>query len=223
MDMKRQSILLLLLSLVSVSVHASQFVVLGLFQDRAMIKVDNRTHLYRVGQPPVNGLQLLEANARGAVVSLGGEVMNVNLVEGRGVRLERIAEDPSISIRLQEDGLYRTNGTINGQGREFVIDTGANRVALTTRDATELGVEYDESTAHPVLTANGRTVGYRVVLDEIAVGQIKVRNVEATIVENDTPIPVLLGMAFLKQVDVDIRGDMMRITGKAEGPYLAQN
>ncbi len=60
-------------------------------------------------------------------------------------------------------------------------------------------------------------------LQEIGVGAVQVNNVDATIIESSEAVPVLLGMAFLRRVNVDIRDDTLKISSKPADPYLAQN
>ncbi len=92
-------------------------------------------------------------------------------------------------------------GEINGHQRDFVIDTGASRVALSMTDALVLGIEVDHERSYTVRTVSGELTGYPVVVDEIRVGDVVVSNVDATVLDSENPFPILLGMSFLSQVD----------------------
>jgi aspartyl protease family protein len=54
---------------------------------------------------------------------------------------------------------------------------------------------------HPVTTANGNTAAAAVVLDEVAIGKIRIRNVPALVLEDQALNGVLMGMSFLKELD----------------------
>jgi aspartyl protease family protein len=62
-------------------------------------------------------------------------------------------------------------------------------------------------------TANGPVTAYRVTFESVEVGGIVLRNVQGAIVEGDrTVLPlVLIGMSFLRQVDMQRSGDTMQL------------
>ena len=105
-------------------------------------------------------------------------------------------------VRLIADqkGQYRAPGTINGYPVSFVVDTGATYVSLSDALANELSLlRQGKSFA---ITANGRVPVDLTQLEEVSLGGLSMGNVPAMIVpELDSQI-VLLGMSFLKHLDL---------------------
>ena len=103
-----------------------------------------------------------------------------------------------IVLASDSRGHYLVDAVIDGRSVAMMVDTGATIVALTGDTAHRLGIDPapgDFTT--PISTANGTVMSASVVLDEIKVGGIALRNVEAAVVPG-TALPVnLLGMSFL--------------------------
>jgi aspartyl protease family protein len=109
-----------------------------------------------------------------------------------------LAGGPSAaSIVKSPDGHYWAEATVNGQRVRLLVDTGATAVALTIPDAQRLGIEpkdlaYDAA----VMTASGKARAARVQLASISVGNARVDNVEALVIEQGLDSS-LLGMSYL--------------------------
>ena len=105
-------------------------------------------------------------------------------------------------VRLIADrkGQYRAPGAINGEPVLFVVDTGATYVSLSDALARELSLTREGKRF--ALTANGRVPVDLTQLNEVQLGGLSMRNVPAMIVpELDRQI-VLLGMSFLKHLEI---------------------
>jgi clan AA aspartic protease (TIGR02281 family) len=106
-------------------------------------------------------------------------------------------------VYLQKEGKSyfvraRVNGTVWGR---FLLDTGASAVQISKKMARRLNISYKKSQAVPVTLAGGGMVaGRMVILEEIHLGEVAVRNVKAIILdyENDQTADGLLGMSFLE-------------------------
>jgi len=107
-------------------------------------------------------------------------------------------------------GHFSANALVNGTHVRFMVDTGASDVALTAEDAERLGFDLDKlAYTVPYGTANGTVMAARVTLDEIAIGDIKVRNVRAS-VSRDGLGQSLLGMSFLNELRaVELQGNRL--------------
>ncbi|WP_428634868.1 retropepsin-like aspartic protease family protein, partial [Sedimenticola sp.] len=55
---------------------------------------------------------------------------------------------------------------------------------------------------------------YSVTLDEVQVGELALQNVEAVVVEGNSPHRVLLGMSFLSRVKMEHKGALMVLQRK---------
>jgi aspartyl protease family protein len=114
-----------------------------------------------------------------------------------------------VTLLRNRSGHYVADGTINGTGVTFMLDTGATQVALPMRSARALGLALGE--AVQLRTANGDTVGYRTRLDSVRLGPIELRGVAAVATDGMDGDVVLLGMSFLKQVEFAQRGDRLTL------------
>lgn len=114
-------------------------------------------------------------------------------------------------VRLQRNayGHYVTSGTINGNPVVFLLDTGATNVAIPESIATEMGLKAGQSII--VKTANGNAKAYRTRLDSVAIGDIKMYDLSATILSNMHGNEVLLGMNFLKHFEIIQKGKTLTI------------
>ncbi len=106
-------------------------------------------------------------------------------------------------VYLQKEGKsYFVRARVNGEvwGR-FLLDTGASAVQVSKKMARRLRIDHKKSQAVPVTLAGGGTVvGRLVILDEVYLGSVAVRNVKAIILdyESEQTSDGLLGMSFLE-------------------------
>jgi aspartyl protease family protein len=186
-----------------------QVLVLGLFKDKVLLRVGSKQHLLRVGETSPEGLKLLAADSQGAVVEYRGQRQRHGLSEQVGTRFARPAA-AELVLWPNHRGMYSTSGSINGLPVEFLVDTGADVVALSQVEAEHLGL--DLHTGHQpvrVRTASGQALGYPVRLSEVKAGAIVVNDVEAVVVEGSEPAQVLLGMSFLRRLQLDHDGSRL--------------
>jgi aspartyl protease family protein len=114
---------------------------------------------------------------------------------------------PSGEIVLQRNhaGQYLAEGEVNGERVTFLLDTGATQVALSTRLARELGLELGARIT--LQTAAGPAQGYAVRLRSVRLAGIEMRDVAALATDGLEPGLVLLGMNFLKRLEMTQRGE----------------
>lgn len=97
-------------------------------------------------------------------------------------------------------GQYHYKGRVNSGYVDFLVDTGASAIALTAKDAQKAGVKSASLTYNvPISTAGGRNYAARVTLDQVALGGIILRDVEAFVVREGLETS-LLGMTWLGQL-----------------------
>ncbi|WP_456372340.1 retropepsin-like aspartic protease family protein [Thiolapillus sp.] len=113
-----------------------------------------------------------------------------------------------IVLRRNAYGHYVATGAINGHPVEFLVDTGATNVALSEELARKLGLERKGGTfSH---TANGVVAVWQTRLDRVSLGVIEMHNLRATILPDlKPPDQVLLGMSFLKPLEIIQKGDTL--------------
>lgn len=113
-----------------------------------------------------------------------------------------------VHLKADESGHFLSEIYINGRPITAVVDTGATGVALSYEDAESLGIRPSESDyTHISQTANGSTRIAPVMLDEVRIGDIEVRDVQAFVGQPGALSQSLLGMTFLGRLSqVGIRG-----------------
>lgn len=114
---------------------------------------------------------------------------------------------------LQRDGSgqFHLTARINGEDTEFLVDTGADIVALTVTDARRLGIAVDPASFVPLTrTASGTGRGALVELRSIEVAGHEFRNVTAVVLDGlETN---LLGQSVLRRFgSLELSGDRMVI------------
>ena len=97
---------------------------------------------------------------------------------------------------------------INGRQVEFLLDTGATHVAVPASLAIDLGLTPGVPISYH--TANGTVTGYTTIIDRVRLGNIELHDVRAGIMP-DVSGEILLGMAFLKDLEFSQRGETLTL------------
>ncbi len=114
---------------------------------------------------------------------------------------------PEVLLKRNRMGHYVASGRINGTPVTFLLDTGATDVALSEKLAKRLLLE--RGVAVTSRTANGTVISWRTRLNEVALGDIRLYDVRATVLPSMLDDEVLLGMSFLKKLEMIQRGDQL--------------
>ena len=101
---------------------------------------------------------------------------------------------------------------INGIPVRALVDTGASSIAMNLSDARRAGVNLSGARRVRILTASGAREALLVQLGTVQVGDIVVNDVEATLSERDELPITLLGMSFLKHLDMYRIGASLTLT-----------
>lgn len=112
------------------------------------------------------------------------------------------AGSPRVELQAGRNGHFFSDIEINGRRIGVMVDSGASSVALSYDQAEGLGIYLKDSDfTWRSNTANGVIAIAPVMIDKITLGEITVRNVQATVsaqgVELNQP---LLGMSFLSRL-----------------------
>jgi aspartyl protease family protein len=107
----------------------------------------------------------------------------------------------SLSIPRDARGHFATDGRIDGQRIDFMVDTGASLVALNEKSAARFGLRpaRGDYTA-TVSTANGTIKAARARLAMIDLGGLVVRDVDAMVLPDEALSENLLGLSFLSRL-----------------------
>ena len=106
-------------------------------------------------------------------------------------------------------GHYVATGSINGQPVEFLVDTGATYLGIPAAVARRLRLKRGAPSSSQ--TAAGVVRTYLVRLDSVNLGGIERRGVTASIIPDMPGEGVLLGMSFLKDLEILQSGNTMTL------------
>lgn len=112
-----------------------------------------------------------------------------------------------VVLEAGSDGHYRAPGTINGHDVRFLVDTGASLVAIP--EARARGMNIRRGPRIEVETAAGRARAYLTRLESVVIGGIAQHDVRAAIVPRMGDTDVLLGMSFLRNMDISQRDNKL--------------
>jgi aspartyl protease family protein len=112
-----------------------------------------------------------------------------------------------VALHQNRSGHYVANGKINGRDVTFLLDTGATDVAVSDELASTLGLRPGAYITSQ--TANGIITARQTTLSEVSVGGIRLYNVRASILPGMQGDEALLGMSFLKQLELVQRGEQL--------------
>ena len=134
---------------------------------------------------------------------------------GERVRAELIPGAPVVAngevvITASENGHFYVFGNADGNEVKFLIDTGASEIVLSPADAARIGLDTRSLRfTFAAQTANGVGFGAPVTLESLAVGSIRLADVNVVVNQADMP-ESLLGMAFLRSLrSFEFRGDKL--------------
>src|ERR1043165_6739912 len=105
------------------------------------------------------------------------------------------------TVRADSRGHFQVEGAVDGRRLDFMVDTGASLVRLRERDAGKLGI-FPSPRDYPgrSSTANGIVKGAPVRLPSLEVNGIRVYDVAAMVIADESLSVNLLGMSFLSRV-----------------------
>jgi aspartyl protease family protein len=180
----------------------SDIQVRGLFKGSAVLEIDGRQHLLKVGHSSPEGVKLLAADPRQAVVEVAGERRSLGLSRQISSSYQ-VAEKVEFSVPINSARQYITVALINGRRVQVLIDTGANTIAMNSVTATRLGLNFAAGKpSGTVMTASGPAAAHHIKLNAVEVGGISANSVDAIIIEGDYPEVMLLGMSYLEHVNL---------------------
>ena len=210
--MKRFCIVCLFLFLPQL-VSATEIMVLGLFKNKAIVKIDGKQRTLRKDKKSPEGVMLIWADSDIAILNVDGKEQEFKL--GRHVSTSFKKKVLAEAKIMPVNGMYSTTGFINGHPVNFLVDTGATWIAMNAHQARSLGINFRYIGQRArVSTANGVVPVYRITLDKVRVGEIELTNVEAGVLEGSSPSKVLLGNSFLNRVEMQRQGQVMLLKQK---------
>jgi len=202
-------ILASLLFLLPAAVAATEVSVIGLFPGKAVVVIDGGApRTLSAGQKAVQGVALISTDRESATLNIDGQKRTLKIGQHHAGPAAA-SSSQSATLTADSRGHFVVNGQINGGAVRFLVDTGATDIALSSADATRLGIDYRKGQPALMGTANGAAVAYRLKLDTVRVGDIVLNNVDAAVLEGNHMPFALLGMSFLNRMEMKHEGRTM--------------
>jgi aspartyl protease family protein len=194
----------LALAAASSAALATTVMVMSIGQGRVELLVNGSVvRALRPGEASPEGVRLLEVGPQGALLEVDGKTWRMSLGSSTA---------SSVVLHADARGHFLATATINGVPIRALVDTGASTVSLNLADAQRLRVDLAGAQPVTLATAGGARKGLRARLAAVQVGDIVLRDVEATVsVANELPI-ALLGMSFLNQLELQRIGTTLTMT-----------
>ncbi len=188
-----------------ISLHA-------LFKGKAIVLVDGARRVLKTGDTSPEGVKLISTDTQEekAEIELEGKRQELRL----GMVVSSFVTTGRGSVILYPDrgGHFIADGLINGVAVRMMVDTGATMVAMNSSVAQRIGLDYRKAgRVGAANTAGGLVRTYYVKLDHIQIGDIKIYNVDAGVIEGGYPTDILLGMSFLGQLDMKRDSEKMEL------------
>ncbi len=182
----------------------------GMLGGKALLVIDGgRPQVMAPGEARL-GVKLVSTAGQQAVVDVAGQRLTLRVGEAPVSMGGGPDTSGSGKVVLTADGSghFFSMGQINGQAVQFLVDTGATAVSLSTAQAERVGLDYRAGLPTRVGTANGDTVGWRVKLAAVRLGEVTLREVDAVVVPANMAY-VLLGNSFLNRFQMNRHNDQL--------------
>ncbi len=129
---------------------------------------------------------------------------NQQLQQELGATGERV-----VVLDANRQGHYVGTLLLNNQPVEFLLDTGATAVAVSEQVATRTGMV--KGMPYQSATANGVVTVHRSRIAELRLGDIVLRDLDASIVPNLAGAEILLGMSALNHLEFTKQQQQLRL------------
>ncbi len=178
----------------------------GMVYDKACIWINGHSNKLKFGETSKNGVTLLSGNSESIVVLVDGERYRYKKYSGQGT----ILADNVTLMRDPGSGGYWAKGRINGKDVTFLVDTGASCVVMNKDQARAWKIKRGNKKIQ-VSTATKKETAYQVTLDTVSVGDLEFQNIPAIITQHKYPPYPLLGMSFLRHVEINQENEQMTL------------
>jgi aspartyl protease family protein len=189
----------LIATLAATGALAQSVALQGMLGNKALLIVDGAPPKTVAPGETFKGVKVLSTSGDQAVVEVAGQRQTLRVGESPasvGAGGAAPGSGSRIVLSAAEGGHFVTPGRINGQEVRFMVDTGATAIGISEQEAKRIGLAYKEGRLGMANTANGAVTTWMVKLSTVRVGDVEVRDVDASVVPGNMPY-ILLGNSFL--------------------------
>lgn len=199
-----------LLALLCGGAFAQAVALQGVMGKKALLIVDGSEPRLVAPGESFRGATVLATTGDTATIESNGQRYTLRVGEspasvGGGVTR---AAGSRIVIPTGSGGHFITSGFIDGQPVRFMVDTGATSIGMSEAEAKRLNIPYQQGTLSQARTANGTVNMWQVKLSIVRIGDVEVRDVDASVVPANMPY-ILLGNSFLSRFSMRKEADVM--------------
>jgi len=197
--------------------------ILALSEGMVILQIGRKRYSLRNGESTSTGIKLIKADSEDALLEIDGRQQNYTLSQ----HIQRGTPSPShyrflkkeetkkkMTLYPNSHGAYVTHGFINKKPAEFIIDTGATIVAMSSQTADRLGIDYKNGRQGYASTASGTTKTRSIYIYKIEIGQFVFRGVEAAVIKGRYPEKILLGNTALRHLEMHFKGTALTLIQK---------
>lgn len=199
---------ILALFAVVLNAEADQVKAVGLMPGTAILEINGQSRVLKQGNTSPEGVKLIRSNSREALIEWNGRRhtlgLSASLASGYAPPVKK-----DVRLSRQNDGHYWAQARLNGQSVKVLVDTGATTVAINSKLAAKLGIDYRKGQLGRSSTAGGIVRSWGIVMNSVQIGDIKAHNVRASVIEGDFPREPLLGMSFLQRLSMREEAGML--------------
>lgn len=202
----RKNLLTAALALTASDAAATEVFVTSISAVEVQLIVDGKVlRTLRPNDVSPEGVKLLEIRSGAAVLQIDGRAVQLGLGQ---------ATQRSTVLRADPRGHFVVTATINGVPLPAMIDTGASTILVNWNQALQMGIDPRQGQRVTTQTANGPAVAWLVTFARVQVGDIVLLNVPGAVTEGGAErlSTVLIGMSFLRHVDMRRSGDTMTLS-----------
>lgn len=195
--------------------HAQSVALAGMLGNKALLVVDGSAPQSVAAGQTHRGVTVISTSGEQAVIEQDGKRSTLRVGEAP-VHMgssKSGGKGNKIVLTAGSGGHFVTAGQVNGKAVQFMVDTGATSVAMSSQDAERAGIQYKAGRPVSLSTANGNTQGFQVKLDSVRVGEVEVLNVDAVVMPQAMPF-MLLGNSFLNRFQMLRDNDQLTLTKK---------
>lgn len=201
-----------LLACASAGVAQAQSVTLtGMLGGKALLIVDGAPPKSVAAGETYRSVKVIATQGEQAVVEIAGQRHTLRVGEAPasvGAASAAGAGGNKVVLTAGSGGHFLTQGQINGQSVQLLVDTGATLVAMSEADARRIGLNYKAGEPIRTATANGMTSGWRIKLASVRLGDVVVHDVDAAVTPGAMPF-ILLGNSYLTRFQMARTNDQL--------------
>lgn len=208
-----QALASLVIALAGSNIHAQSVALAGMMGSKALLVVDATAPKTVAAGETHQGVKVISTSGDQAVIEQSGQRRTLRVGDSPvslGSSGGAAGRRTRIVLLESGGGHFMTAGQINGRSVQFMVDTGATNVAMSTLDAERAGIPYKSGQPVRMSTANGESMGYRIKLNSVRVGDVEVYDVDAVVTAQPMPF-LLLGNSFLTRFQMKRENNLMTL------------